>query len=67
MEEQIWALVATVEELSRQNEELRLRSNNAPPMIENKEQQSNIEEGNRGRDDSDRTERPSRMEEEFQT
>ena len=67
MEEQIWALVATVEELSRQNEELRLRSNNAPPMIENREQQSNIEGGNRGRDDSDRTERPSRMEEEFQT
>ena len=55
MEEQIWALVATVEEMSRQNEELRLRSNNAPPMIENKEQQSNIEGGNQGRDDSDRT------------
>ena len=66
MEEQIQAFVATMEELTRQNEELRLRSNNAPPKIEIREQQSNNEGNNRGKDNSDRTKGPSKMEEEFQ-
>ena len=55
-----------MDKLTRQNEELRLRNNNTPPRIENREQRSNNERDNQGRDNSDRTKLPSRMEEEFQ-
>ena len=55
-----------MEELTKQNEELRVRNDNAPPKIENREQWSNNEGDNQGRDNFDRTKLPSRMEEEFQ-
>ena len=66
MEEQIWTLIASVEELTRQNEELRQKSNNAPPRIKNREQQSNKYENSRRKDHSNGIECPIRMEEEFQ-
>ena len=65
MEEQIRTIVASVEELTRQNKELRQRSNNAPPKIEIREQQSNKDENNQRKDHSNGIECPSRMEEEF--
>lgn len=52
-----------MEELTRQNEELRQR---VPPRVEDRDQQSNDEGDNRERENSDKTGLPSRMEEEFQ-
>ena len=43
-----------------------MRNDNALPRIENREQRSKNERDNQGRDNSDRTKLPSRMEEEFQ-
>ena len=43
-----------------------MRNDNALPRIENREQRSNNERDNQGRDNFDRTKLPSRMEEEFQ-
>ena len=56
----------SVEGLTRQNEEIRQRSDNAPPKIENREQYSNNEEDSRRKDHFDGTKCPSRMKEEFQ-
>ena len=66
MEEQIRTLVASVEELTRQNKELRQKSNNSSPRIKNREQQSNKEENNQRKHHSNGIECPSKMEEEFQ-
>ena len=66
MEEQIRTIVASVEELTRQNKELRQRSNNAPPKIEIREQQSNKDKNNQRKDHSNGIECPMKMEEEFQ-
>ena len=56
-----------MDKLTRQNKELRLRNDNTPPKIENRGQRSNNEGDNQGRDNSNKTELPSRMEEEFQS
>ena len=56
-----------MDKLTKQNKELRLRNDNTPPKIENRGQRSNNEGDNQGRDNSNKTELPSRMEEEFQS
>ena len=65
MEEKIQTLAENVEESIRQNEKLRQRNENAPPRMKNREQQNNNEENNWRKYHLDRTEPPTKMEEEL--
>ena len=65
MEKQIRTLAVNVEESIRQNEKLRQRNENAPPRMKNREQQNNNEKNNWRKYHFNRTEPPTKMEEEL--